>query len=92
MGDAEPEATVQNDLIWRLGEIIKQRGASNVAIELKVSQSALKSWQHGTVPSQSNRAKIEKFLADNTVLPTDAAGAEKSGELFAGDKQPEITT
>jgi hypothetical protein len=91
IGDAEPGTTVQNDLVRRLGEIINQKGASFVAEELGVSLSALKTWQHGTVLSRSNRTKIEKFL-DSQTAPSDAAGAEQlasPGELFGQEPKPE---
>jgi hypothetical protein len=90
------EAPAQNDLIRRLGEIIKQRGAGYVAEQLAVSPSALKSWLRGVRPTESNRKRIEQFLSSET-SPTDAAGAKESkpGELFGGpqsgrQQEPEL--
>jgi hypothetical protein len=78
-----------DDLIGRLGEIINQRGAGNVAIELKVSPAALKGWLRGVRPTEANRKRIAQFLSSQSA-PTDAARVEQqpreSSELFG--KQP----
>src|SRR5260370_9474953 len=81
--------------IQQLAGIVRARGASVVAAELKASVGAVKSWVEGFYsPSVTSMQKIRAFIAKATESPspTNAPGAEqaaaaKSGELFAADKQ-----
>jgi len=80
------ETPAQNSLSRRLGEVAQAKGLDPEALaeRLQVSPQAVRSWQHGIMPSPANRAKIGKFL-DSQTSPSDAAGAERrveSGELF----------
>jgi ribosome-binding protein aMBF1 (putative translation factor) len=76
------EMPAENLLISRLQEAAQARGLNPEALaeQLEVSLQTLRGWQHGTVPSPANRAKIEKFL-DSQTAPTAAAEQPvKSGQ------------
>jgi hypothetical protein len=93
----------QNAGIQQLADLIKAKGISAVATELKVGQGTLRAWVSGFYsPAKGSLEKIRSYLQTREMSSTDTIGAEhqprESGELFgqqqlepetsAADKQP----
>jgi hypothetical protein len=91
MGNSETQLfgnPIRNDLVRQLSELVSRKGVANVAMELEVSVAAVRSWEHGVIPSPLNVEKIKKYLKSQGPA-SDAAGTAdtlKPGEFSFGQQ------
>lgn len=88
-GSEAPATSIRDALVERLDDLVKTKGLETIAEAIGVSSQTIRSWLHGVRPTETNRKRIEQFLAGTS--PPDAVGAKestKSGERFGQAPQP----